>query len=278
MAGARSGRIARASDPSGRARPSRGEEGAPYEVFLSADERWIDELIGSGRLDGASRVELAQGRLVVAVQAGLAAGSARTTAASATDGVFPDGRWATGDPRLRSPGSVRQGGAGSARRVVDLVHPDDPGRQRAGGSAAGGAGRGGLGGLVPLGRGRLGPRSGFSSRSARSSTGRSVTALLRRPAPAPAPGGSSTSSPGARRPRGSRPTVSRPAPGGAASDERGCRPLASRVGDPVALPPGQPRGHAQRWRDRRGPGMAARPQGVPPASCSWTPSYTCRWC
>jgi len=113
------------------------EEGAPYEVFLSADERWIDELIGSGRLDGASRVELAQGRLVVAVQAGLAAGSARTTAASATDGVFPDGRWATGDPAFVPLGqyarealvaraewstlSARMIPAGSARAALRLV-------------------------------------------------------------------------------------------------------------------------------------------------------------
>jgi molybdate transport system substrate-binding protein len=46
------------------------EAGAPADVFVSADARWIDELIASGSLDPASRRELLSNRLVVVAHSG----------------------------------------------------------------------------------------------------------------------------------------------------------------------------------------------------------------
>lgn len=74
------------------------EGGAPFDVFLSADERWIDELSATGRLDGDARVDLARGRLVVAHRSEGAGGSTVATAPLADSAAFPPGRWATGDP------------------------------------------------------------------------------------------------------------------------------------------------------------------------------------
>ncbi len=112
------------------------EQGAPFDVFLSADARWMDELTAAGLLDGEGPVELARGRLVVAVRkaaqattspaspmanqatlvaaAGAAAGAADQALANSAGqpaggmaagvvappkgGDLPAGRWATGDP------------------------------------------------------------------------------------------------------------------------------------------------------------------------------------
>jgi molybdate transport system substrate-binding protein len=46
------------------------EAGAPADVFVSADARWIDELIAGGSLDSASRRELLSNRLVVIAHSG----------------------------------------------------------------------------------------------------------------------------------------------------------------------------------------------------------------
>ncbi len=46
------------------------EAGAPADVFVSADARWIDELIAGGSLDPASRRELLSNRLVVIAHSG----------------------------------------------------------------------------------------------------------------------------------------------------------------------------------------------------------------
>ena len=44
---------------------SRSRPGAPADVFVSADARWIDDLVADGLLDPASRRELLTNRLVV---------------------------------------------------------------------------------------------------------------------------------------------------------------------------------------------------------------------
>ena len=67
------------------------ELGAPYEVLVSADERWLDRLADASLVDPASRVTLGRGRLVVAARGEAAQGEA-------TDGTLPGGRWACGDP------------------------------------------------------------------------------------------------------------------------------------------------------------------------------------
>ncbi len=74
------------------------EGGAPFDVFLSADERWIDELSANGRLDGDARVELARGRLVVAHRSPGPGVASMATAPPADSAAFPPGRWTTGDP------------------------------------------------------------------------------------------------------------------------------------------------------------------------------------
>jgi molybdate transport system substrate-binding protein len=74
------------------------EGGAPFDLLLSADERWLDELAANGRLDGDARVDLARGRLVVAHRSGEPGGSSAATAPLADRAAFPAGRWTTGDP------------------------------------------------------------------------------------------------------------------------------------------------------------------------------------
>jgi molybdate transport system substrate-binding protein len=44
--------------------------GAPADVFVSADARWVDELVGAGALDPAYRRELLTNRLVVVARRG----------------------------------------------------------------------------------------------------------------------------------------------------------------------------------------------------------------
>ena len=46
------------------------EAGAPADLFVSADARWIDDLVAHGSLDAASRRELLTNRLVVIAPAG----------------------------------------------------------------------------------------------------------------------------------------------------------------------------------------------------------------
>lgn len=69
------------------------EQGAPFDVFLAADERWLEELTGAGWLEAESRVEVARGRLVVAVPTG-----GTVASVGAGDGELPAGRWTSGDP------------------------------------------------------------------------------------------------------------------------------------------------------------------------------------
>ncbi|MGB0332747.1 MAG: molybdate ABC transporter substrate-binding protein, partial [Planctomycetota bacterium] len=74
------------------------ECGAPFDLLLSADERWLDELAANGRLDGDARVDLALGGLVVAHRSGEPGGCSAATAPPKDSAGFPPGRWTTGDP------------------------------------------------------------------------------------------------------------------------------------------------------------------------------------
>ena len=107
------------------------ERGAPFEVFLSADDLWLDRLAAAALVDPATEVELGRGRLVVAVRA------AEDAAEDAGAGQLPEGRWASGDPAhvplgrfareaLRARGawaeaSTRMIAAGDARAALRLV-------------------------------------------------------------------------------------------------------------------------------------------------------------
>ena len=117
------------------------EEGAPFDLFLSADERWIDALTERGHLESDARVDLARGRLVLGVRSegagGPAVATAQPTAQPTDDAVFPPGRWATGDPAFVPLGeyarealvacgawpslSARMIPAGSARAALRLL-------------------------------------------------------------------------------------------------------------------------------------------------------------
>jgi molybdate transport system substrate-binding protein len=48
------------------------KEGAPFDVFMSADERFVDEAIQSGACEGGSKAKYARGRLVVWTREGVA--------------------------------------------------------------------------------------------------------------------------------------------------------------------------------------------------------------
>lgn len=46
-------------------------EGAPFDVFMSADERFVDEVIRSGACEGGSKAKYARGRLVLWTREGV---------------------------------------------------------------------------------------------------------------------------------------------------------------------------------------------------------------
>ena len=77
------------------------EQGAPADIFISADEAWMDYLAKRGKVDAASRRVLATNRLVV-VRAGEPRGGAPSEDMEALRAALlagePDPRIATGDP------------------------------------------------------------------------------------------------------------------------------------------------------------------------------------
>ena len=73
------------------------DQGAPADVFLSADEDWMDTLAKAGRIAPATRRDLLTNRLVLIVPSTSAARIAiRPGFAFAR--LIGDGHWATGDP------------------------------------------------------------------------------------------------------------------------------------------------------------------------------------
>lgn len=79
------------------------EQGAPAQVFISADEPWMDHAQKSGRIEAGTRRNLASNRLAI-VQAGaveaVAAPLGEAAVRAALDPVLavPNARIATGDP------------------------------------------------------------------------------------------------------------------------------------------------------------------------------------
>lgn len=76
------------------------EHGAPADVFISADEAWMDHLHRAGKLQPASRRVLAGNRLVV-VRATAGGADAQASTAQDTDSLkraLAGARVATGDP------------------------------------------------------------------------------------------------------------------------------------------------------------------------------------
>jgi len=74
------------------------EQGAPADVFLSADQQWADYLAGKNLIDGASRFNLLGNELVL-----IAPADAKTPSIKIEKGIdFPallgEGRLSTGDP------------------------------------------------------------------------------------------------------------------------------------------------------------------------------------
>ncbi|QNN25502.1 molybdate ABC transporter substrate-binding protein [Planctomycetales bacterium ZRK34] len=70
------------------------EQGAPADVYLSANEKWMDHLAGKKLIDPASRRDLLGNRLVLVAPA-----SHNTPAMSISDALSKlDGRLAMGDP------------------------------------------------------------------------------------------------------------------------------------------------------------------------------------
>lgn len=73
------------------------EQDAPAAIFASADEAWMDYLVSRGRIDVASRADLAGNRLVLVVPADR---PATVELGTSTDfaALLRGGRIATGDP------------------------------------------------------------------------------------------------------------------------------------------------------------------------------------
>jgi molybdate transport system substrate-binding protein len=86
------------------------EQGAPAHVFISADDAWMDHLVARKAVDAASRVNLANNRLVVVREGASASLPASETTAALRDALRPRlptgssteksalSRIATGDP------------------------------------------------------------------------------------------------------------------------------------------------------------------------------------
>ena len=73
------------------------EQGAPAQIFISADEPWMDHLAKLGRIETASRRALAGNRLVV-VGSGDRTSAAPAESVDALRAALGNGRVATGDP------------------------------------------------------------------------------------------------------------------------------------------------------------------------------------
>lgn len=79
------------------------EQGAPAQVFISADEPWMDAVAKAGRIEPGQRRDLAGNRLAL-VGPGRAEPSAPPETSAAVDGLVkqalgqPEARIATGDP------------------------------------------------------------------------------------------------------------------------------------------------------------------------------------
>ena len=73
------------------------EQGAAAQIFISADEPWMDHLAKLGRVETASRRVLAGNRLVV-VEAGERTSAAPAESIDALRAALGNGRIATGDP------------------------------------------------------------------------------------------------------------------------------------------------------------------------------------
>jgi molybdate transport system substrate-binding protein len=77
------------------------EQGAPADIFISADEAWMDYLAKRGRIDAASRRVLATNRLVVVRAGEPRAGPPPEDFGALRSALLagaPDARIATGDP------------------------------------------------------------------------------------------------------------------------------------------------------------------------------------
>ncbi len=77
------------------------EQGAPVDLFISADEAWMDHLAARGLIDTGSRRVFASNRLVVVRADALAGGTAPESTATVREALLGGaaaGRIATGDP------------------------------------------------------------------------------------------------------------------------------------------------------------------------------------
>lgn len=73
------------------------ENGAPADLFLSADEQWMDYLSERGLIDRASRINLLQNRLVL-IAPRAAPFSAELTGGAQLKAALKDGKLALADP------------------------------------------------------------------------------------------------------------------------------------------------------------------------------------
>jgi molybdate transport system substrate-binding protein len=74
------------------------ENGAPANIFLSADLKWMDYLAEKKMIDPASRVDLLGNRLVFIVPADSKLGQITVTSALKLSELLADGKLAMGDP------------------------------------------------------------------------------------------------------------------------------------------------------------------------------------
>ena len=117
------------------------EQGAPADLFISADLDWMDYVEKKDLIQKDTRVNLLGNKIVLIAPQGLQGHGRREAGLRPRQGARR--RQARhGQRRFGAGRQVRQGGAREARRLGRREGQDRPGRERARGAAAGGARRG----------------------------------------------------------------------------------------------------------------------------------------
>ncbi|MEN9704948.1 MAG: hypothetical protein RLZZ393_827 [Pseudomonadota bacterium] len=84
------------------------ESGAPVDVFVSADQEWMDYLQSKRKLQGATRVDVVSNRLVLVAPSGSAASLRIAPGFGLAAALGPEGRLAIGDPSSVPAGKYAQ--------------------------------------------------------------------------------------------------------------------------------------------------------------------------
>ena len=105
------------------------EQGAPADIFLSADLDWMDYAAGKNLIKPETRVSLLANRIALIAPGGFDCDGRADAPASTSPPRSARGRLAMGNVEFRAGRQIRQGGAGEARRLGQGQGQGGAGRQ-----------------------------------------------------------------------------------------------------------------------------------------------------